>query len=226
MPSRVSAFVIWALVAASAVYWALRLGAGGPVAPAYTVPVSEQVAARGDLTRLLGGAAPAAAAAAPPPESSRFRLLGVAAPKADAPQGGGIALVSIDGKPARAYRVGARVDGDLILRSVAPRSAAFGPASGATAFTLELPLRPPPATGTPPGVAQPFAAPAESDEPVPPRNVPEVAAPMPPAVNPGMNPGMNPGVNPGMSAGMYQGGPPPTPAPNPGTNPGNPAPNR
>ena len=40
MPSRVSAFVIWALVAASALYWALRLAAGGPVAPPYTLPVS------------------------------------------------------------------------------------------------------------------------------------------------------------------------------------------
>lgn len=172
MPSRVSAFVIWALLAASAVFWALRLTVRGPTAPAYTVPVAEATAMRGDLSRLFGAAA--APAAAPAPQAaSRFRLLGVVAPKADAPQGGGIALVSIDGKPARPYRVGSHVDGELILRGVGPRNAAFGPASGTTAFTLELPLRQPPATGTLPPLLPneqaPADASAESAEPAEPQ---------------------------------------------------------
>jgi general secretion pathway protein C len=179
MPLRVSAFVIWALVAASVVFWALRLGARGPSAPPYTVPVGDSLPARGDLSRLLGSAPAASGPAAAPEASSRFRLVGVAAPLASAPQG--IALVSIDGKPARPFRVGAHVDGDLLLRSVAQRSAVFGPASGGTAFTLEIPPRAPPATGTLPGVGstqQVPAAPAETEEPAP-REVPEVAAPQP-----------------------------------------------
>jgi general secretion pathway protein C len=181
MPLRVSAFVIWALVAASVVFWALRLGARGPSAPPYTVPVGDSLPARGDLSRLLGSAPAASGPAAAPEASSRFRLVGVAAPLASAPQGFGIALVSIDGKPARPFRVGAHVDGDLLLRSVAQRSAVFGPASGGTAFTLEIPPRAPPATGTLPGVGstqQVPAAPAETEEPAP-REVPEVAAPQP-----------------------------------------------
>ena len=179
MPLRVSAFVIWALVAASVVFWALRLGTRGPSAPPYTLPVGDAPLPRGDLSRLLGSAPAASAVAAAPELSSRFRLVGVAAPLASAPQGFGIALLSIDGKPARPFRVGAHVDGDLLLRSVAQRSAAFGPASGATSFTLELPARPPPATGTLPGVTsmqQAPAAPSETDEPAP-RDVPEVAPP-------------------------------------------------
>ena len=173
--------MIWALVAASAVFWALRLGARGPSAPPYTLPVGDSSSARGDLSRLLGSAPAASAAAATPEASSRFHLVGVAAPRASAPQGFGIALLSIDGKPARPFRVGAHVDGDLMLRSVAQRSATFGPASGATSFTLELPPRPLPATGTLPGVTsmqQAPAAPSEPDEPLP-RDVPEVAAPQP-----------------------------------------------
>ena len=171
--------MIWALVAASVVFWALRLGARGPSAPPYTLPVGDSLPARGDLSRLLGSAPAASAVAAAPEVSSRFRLVGVAAPLASAPQGFGIALLSIDGKPARPFRVGAHVDGELLLRSVAQRSAAFGPASGGTVFTLELPPRPPPATGTLPGVTsmqQAPAAPTETDEPAP-RDVPEVAPP-------------------------------------------------
>jgi general secretion pathway protein C len=187
MPSRVSAFVIWALVAGGVVFWALRLGVHGPTAPAYTVPVGDAAVAHGDLSRLFGSAAAASSVAVAPEASSRFHLVGVAAPLADAPQGGGIALVSIDGKPARPFRVGARVEGDLLLRSVARRSATFGPASGETAFTLELPPRAAAATGTLPSLnAGLQVPPSESDEPVPPRDVPEVAppAPLPNRVNP------------------------------------------
>src|SRR5947208_10861261 len=111
MPSRVSAFVIWALVAASVVFWALRLSVQGPSAPAYTVPVGDVAAVRGDLARLFGSTTVSALTATAPEASSRFRLVGVAAPVASAPQGSGIALVAIDGKPARPYRVGARVEG-------------------------------------------------------------------------------------------------------------------
>jgi general secretion pathway protein C len=194
MPLRVSAFVIWALVAASVVFWALRLGARGPSAPPYTLPVGDSLPARGDLSRLLGSAPAASAVAAAPEVSSRFRLVGVAAPLASAPQGFGIALLSIDGKPARPFRVGAHVDGELLLRSVAQRSAAFGPASGGTVFTLELPPRPPPATGTLPGVTSMQQAPAaasETEEPVP-RDVPEVAPPQTPAPQPLPNRGIPP----------------------------------
>ncbi|HSN32652.1 MAG TPA: type II secretion system protein N, partial [Ideonella sp.] len=183
MPSRVSAFVIWALVAASALYWALQLAVRGPTAPPYTLPVSAAAPLRGDLTRLFGSvAAPAAQAAVAPELSSRFKLVGVVAPAASAPQGGGIALVSVDGKPPRPYRVGARVEGDLMLRAVARRSAEFGTADGGTPFTLELPAQPPPSTGTlPPPPALGGPPQPESEEPAPP------AAPPPqPTVQPGL----------------------------------------
>src|SRR5882672_3085230 len=80
MPARLSAFVIWALVAASAVFWGLRLMVRSPEAPPYTVSVGDAASVGGDLSRLLGTPPVAAAAAVATPEmASRFRLTGVMA---------------------------------------------------------------------------------------------------------------------------------------------------
>jgi general secretion pathway protein C len=147
MPARLSAFVIWALVAASAVFWGLRLIVRSPEAPPYTVSVGDAASVSGDLTRLLGTPPVAAAAVVATPEiASRFRLTGVMAPKPPATQG--VALIAVDGKLPRAFRVGAAVDGELVLQSVSLRTAAIGPPRGATAVTLELPPLPAPATGS------------------------------------------------------------------------------
>ncbi len=140
MKMRLLAFVIWAAVAASAVFWLLRLWASSPSAPSYTVPVATTAPARSDLTAVLGAPAAAAQAAVPvePALASRFKLLGVAAPR----EGGdstGLALIAVDGKPARGFKVGAPIDGDLVLQSVHARGAALGAKGAAPAVSLELP---------------------------------------------------------------------------------------
>ena len=151
MLARLCAFVIWALVAATAVFWGLRLLVRAPAAPAYAVAVGESAATRGDLTRLLGAApviAPTAAAA--PAASSRFRLLGIVAPKyasSQLPGPQGVALIAVDGKMPKAYTVGSRLDGDLVLQSVSLRTVSISSAPGVPGITLELPLLPAAATG-------------------------------------------------------------------------------
>jgi len=179
MKVRLLAFVIWAAVAASAMFWVLRLGASSPAAPAHTVAVGAANAPRGDLTRLFGAApareAKGAAVVLESPLSSRFRLLGVAAPR----QGGdrsGLALIAVDGKPARSYAVGSAVEGELVLQSVHTRGARLGARGAAAQVTLELPALPPPATGSLP--------PAQT--PVTPVALPGVGAalPMPVATSP------------------------------------------
>lgn len=148
---RVCAFVIWALVAGTVVFWGLRMFVRAPEAPAHAVPVGAAVAVRGDLARLLGAAPVATAAAAATPEaSSRFRLLGVMAPKGPQAEasGQGVALIAVDGKPARAFAVGARLDTDLVLQAVSLRSASIGPPEGVASVKLEIPPLPAPATGT------------------------------------------------------------------------------
>jgi general secretion pathway protein C len=163
MFARLSAFVIWSLVAASAVFWALRLGASAAPVPPYAVAVGNSVAVRGDLSRLFGAPQRAAALAQATPEApSRFKLVGVMAPRSGAAQaevGHGLALIAVDGKPAKAYAVGARLDSDLVLQSVGLRTASIGPAQGARSVLLELPALPP-NSGVlpPPGVAAPVPA--------------------------------------------------------------------
>lgn len=134
--------VVWALVAASAVYWGLRLSAPltGQVAPSMiAAPPAPDVKAIG---RLLGtnsvAVAPAVPAAPVASTSSRFALLGVLAGRSS---GGGAALIAIDGRPAKPFRVGAVVGAGLVLLALEPRQAQLGAAGGPPSLTLEMPPR-------------------------------------------------------------------------------------
>lgn len=133
-----STFVLWALVAASAIYWGLKLSGsgGGATAPAVTrTPAQADPAA---VARLLGSSPTATAAAPVASAASRFALVGVVANRSDT----GTALIVVDGKPAKPFRVGAEVDEGLVLQSVQPRSAVLAASiSGPPVVTLELPLR-------------------------------------------------------------------------------------
>lgn len=146
MTARVLAFFVWAAAAASAVFWGLRVSVHSPATPSAAV-VGLQPTAAADLSRLFGRAPVATAAQAAPATDSRFRLWGVVAPKTPAAAPAeGLALIAVDSKPARAYRVGASLDGQWILQSVSTRSAAVAHADGSAALTLTLP--PPPTAAT------------------------------------------------------------------------------
>jgi general secretion pathway protein C len=151
MAARLSAFVIWALVAGSLAFWGLRLFVSPAPTPSYAVGVGEASAPRGDLTRLLG-AADGPAAAVQPAAASRFALSGVLAPKEGYAGNHGVALIAVDGRPARAYQVGAHLIDNWVLQGVTRRTASLGPSEAAAAVVLELPERPSPATGTLPQV--------------------------------------------------------------------------
>jgi general secretion pathway protein C len=159
--------------------------------PPYAVAVGNSVAVRGDLGRLFGAPQRTAAATQPTPEApSRFRLIGVMAPRSGAMQtepGGGVALIAVDGKPARPYAVGARLDSDLILQSVGLRTASLGPAQGARSVLLELPALPPPNSGVlPPVGTGALVTPAPSFRTVPP--APAVGAGIAPTPQPPIQP--------------------------------------
>ena len=134
----VATFVLWGMVAASAVYWGLQFTARGAALPA--VPVPTRTAAPADpvaVARLLGATSAAAAQAPVASLTSRFALVGVVASRTHQ----GAALISVDGKPAKPYRVGAAVDDRLVLQSVENRRAVLAESTGGPAVvTLELPL--------------------------------------------------------------------------------------
>ena len=182
MYARLSSFVIWSLLAATVMFWALRLAGRAPQAPAYAVAVGTAAPMRGDLSRLFG-AAPVVAVAqeAAPEASSRFRLVGVMAPRRgrdDSNAAYGLALIAVDGKPAKAFAVGSTLDSNLVLQSVSMRTASLGPAEGARSVLLELPVLAPPATGVLPVPGA--AATAVPTMPALPRAVPPVQLPVAP----------------------------------------------
>lgn len=137
-PLRSVTFVLWALAAASVVYWGLKLSSGRAVTTsavsAARAPAPIDAAA---VARLLGSG-PAAPGGTAPSIASRFNLLGVVAGRN--PQSGA-ALIAIEGKPPKPFRVGSAVDG-LMLQSVRARSAVLAEsATGPAVVTLELPLK-------------------------------------------------------------------------------------
>jgi general secretion pathway protein C len=158
--ARTATFGVWAALAASLVFWGLRLFASTtPVPPQAVTPPTSQ-ALRGDLTRLFG-AAPGAEDAEPVvvAAASRFKLIGVVAPRSPQAASQGLALIAVDGKPARAYRGGASIDGDLVLQRVRARGADLG-ARGGAAASVALDIAPllAAATGTLPAAgAAPLA---------------------------------------------------------------------
>jgi general secretion pathway protein C len=189
MLSRIAAFVIWAAVAASIVFWAMRLWAQPIAAPAHATVVSSASGFQGDLSRVFGidppSTAPAIAAAPQPQADARYRLIGVVAPRAAAAKGEGLALIATEGKPAKAYRVGAPVDGEMVLLAVHSRGASLGPRGQPAQVALELAALPPPNVGTIPGSALTSPA-SRGPTGMPPRlpplqqGVPQPAVPAPP----------------------------------------------
>jgi len=187
MVSRIAAFVIWAAVAASIVFWALRLSSEPLAVPAHATVVAMNSGFNGNLQRVLGTDAVAAPsstmAAAPAPADPRFKLIGVVAPRSAAASGEGLALIALDDKPARPYRVGAVVEGDMVLQAVHSRGATLGPRGQAAQVDLSLPALPPPATGVPASLGG-LSAPMQPAADLPMRPLPPPAQPVEPQLQP------------------------------------------
>jgi len=184
---RLAAFAVALLLAASVVYWAMRwpsaeAGAGLPPPLAHEDLPAASV---GQVARLLGAAmaGPQAEAPGAPEAGSRFRLTGVLG----LGSGQGVALVSVDGKPSKAYPVGSKLDEGWVVQSVGPRTVALGEqAAGASRLKLELPVgqpalpgqAPPPAPQLTQAAALPAPTPAAAPVPSP------VQAPLPAVAQP------------------------------------------
>lgn len=94
----------------------------------------------GDLARLLGASAAVEDEGEPAPAGSeRFALLGVVAPRGAAQSSQGVALIAIDGQPAKAFKTGAVVVDELLLLAVEKRLVRLGPKGGPSSMELSLP---------------------------------------------------------------------------------------
>lgn len=137
---------VWLLAGLVAGYWGLRWVGYGPV-QALPVAAPQGIEVNTDaVARALGlGLAPATAladGAVPAPQGGRYTLKGVVAAVASGGSStSGVALIEVEGQPARPYRVGAVVDGRWVVQEVTARSATLSSAPGAAAVeSLRLAL--------------------------------------------------------------------------------------
>ena len=132
---------VWALLAGSVTYWVLQWPQAGTVRDGKVVTIAgsdEPIVAPAatGLNRALGAMATGAERQAAPALSSRLSLVGVVR----AGSRDGAALIAVDGKAARAVRVGAEVEPGVYLLALEPRRASLGPdPKGAETASLELP---------------------------------------------------------------------------------------
>lgn len=135
--AKLATMLIWMAVAYVGVSWGLRAMAPNTTSQVTAVPakVEADIDDAGVL-RVLG-AQPAVAAQAPT-LVSRFQLVGVLNGDADV----GVALISVDGKPAKPYRVGKSVAEGLVVQSTLPKRVSLGvSADGPVTLTLDLPAK-------------------------------------------------------------------------------------
>ena len=135
---RLTSLLVWAVVAYSAVVFGLQWGGGEPADA--VVAGSEQKQFSPDVDSLSVskalGVAPVQSASAS--LASRFVLVGVM----DGGPSQGVALISVDGKPAKPYRLGQTVSDGLVVVGTGPKKAELGPQMGvASSLVLELPLK-------------------------------------------------------------------------------------
>jgi general secretion pathway protein C len=134
---RAVTFALASLAALSATYWVLKSTqshsvsiAAPPASSAFTLADPKAVA------RALGGGATAPHGAAEVAGHARFVLVGVLAEGARK----GVALISVDGKPAKPFAVGGAVADGLVVQSVLGRRATLATAvDGSAQAMLELP---------------------------------------------------------------------------------------
>ena len=170
MTVRALTSLVWAMAAGSAVFWALRLLVAAAPVPAHAVAAPPFLDAKADLGRLLGTApaTPAATARAAPVvavagfDASRLKLLGVVLPEsapelvsggdavtAAPPRGPAFAVIAVEGRPARAFRLGEEVDAGQVLQRLETRRVEIGPSGGPAAAVLSLPEDAPPSRAVP-----------------------------------------------------------------------------
>jgi general secretion pathway protein C len=181
---RLATFFIWLAAAASGVYWALKFvqGVSTPANAAVVAPAPISGVDTAALAKGLGGGAPDSVVSRPDVaassgvNASRFVLTGVVKGKSG---GQSLALIAVDSKPAKPYRIGAQVADGIVLKSVENRQALLAASLQApTAVTLDLPKQ----ASVSVGLAQPISPPPVVPAFTPPPGI--TPAPVPVGINP------------------------------------------
>jgi len=111
---RLFTLLIWLLVGLCAAYWAFKFATTKTVEATTTQSTPTVVVDSKAVGRLLGATDTIAVKAVNTLASTKFVLFGMA----NSVRGQGYALIALDGKPARPYRVGSMVADNLLLKSI------------------------------------------------------------------------------------------------------------
>lgn len=136
----VAAGLLWLAAGLSAGYWVLQALGRAPVTPVPAAAMAPQIEDSTGVARALGAAPVASEAiAAAAPAASRYSLKGVAAVGTQR----GAALIAVDAQPPVPYRVGATIEGGLVVQAVTGQEVRLGPAvDGPASVTLVVPELP------------------------------------------------------------------------------------
>ena len=133
----VSTLLVWVAVAYTAVGWVLRDSPSSePASSEASASTSSQDIDTAAVARALG-AQPQVAVAAPT-LASRLQLVGVLNGDANS----GVALISVDGKTAKPFRVGKTVTDGLVVQSTQAKRVNLGASvDGPATLSLDLPVK-------------------------------------------------------------------------------------
>jgi general secretion pathway protein C len=137
---RLFTFIVWVAVGLCAAYWAFKFITTKPVEATAAIAAPAVVVDTKAVAKLLAATDGIAAKATTTLASVKLTLFGLATTRS----GQGVALIATEDKPAKPYRVGAKVTDDLVLKSISKVDATL--AASATApdgQKLELPSRKP-----------------------------------------------------------------------------------
>jgi general secretion pathway protein C len=179
---RLFTLLIWLLVGLCAAYWAFKFVTSKPVEATAALATPTVAVDSKAVAKLLGATDNAAAKPTNPPASTKFVLFGLA----NSAGGKGIALIALDGKPAKPYRVGSLVADDLVLKSISKTGVMLATSLKAPdGVTLELPERKPASiVSIAPRPSNP-AVPMAQSPAIPPLIQPSVPAALPTAATVG-----------------------------------------
>lgn len=132
--------LLWLAAGLGAGYWVLLAAGRSPFTPPSVAAPSAMEVDSVAVARVLGAVPQTAQSpAAPVITGTQYSLSGVVA--ANAPDGA--ALIAVNGQPPRPYRVGALLEGGLVLQSVTRRGARLGASvDGPATIELSLPATP------------------------------------------------------------------------------------
>lgn len=133
-PAALGTTCVWALAVASLVFWGLRLAAPPETAAPPALVAGPVAVDPAEVAKAFG--ATTAPASLTPDAGNRFQLLGVIADEDQR----GAALIAVDGKAPRPFRVGQQLGDGYVLQGVDVRAARLGAgADTPTLLTLQLP---------------------------------------------------------------------------------------